>query len=166
MPKLSINQPTTSDQLNLANFYKTNWGHTSMICHGKRYNLLELPTFIAKDSLGTLAGILTFAKHDTEWEIISLDAIHQYQGVGTQLLDHLKKLVIDAKIAQISLITSNDNLDALRFYQRRGFRMVSIHHDAITEARKMKPTIPLIGEYKIPIYDEIKLVWKVNPSIY
>ena len=55
------------------------------------------------------------------------------------------------------VITTNDNLDALRFYQRRGFRITKVHTDALTERRKLKPEIPETGLYEIPMRDEIEL---------
>jgi len=58
---------------------------------------------------------------------------------------------------RVWLITSNDNLDALRFYQRRGLRLVAVHRGAIDEARRVKPSIPATGEYGIPVRDEIEL---------
>jgi hypothetical protein len=56
------------------------------------------------------------------------------------------------------LVTTNDTLDALRFYQRRGMRLVRLWVDATTEARRtLKPEIPLTGEYGIPLRDELEL---------
>jgi hypothetical protein len=54
------------------------------------------------------------------------------------------------------VITTNDNLDAIRFYQRRGMRLVAVHRGAVDEARRIKPSIPLIGEHGIPIHDELE----------
>jgi ribosomal protein S18 acetylase RimI-like enzyme len=55
------------------------------------------------------------------------------------------------------VITTNDNLDALRFYQRRGFRITKVHTDALKESRRLKSEIPETGLYEIPICDEIEL---------
>jgi hypothetical protein len=56
------------------------------------------------------------------------------------------------------LVTTNDNLDALGFYQRRGLRLVRIWVDATTEAREtLKPEIPLTGNYGIPLRGELEL---------
>jgi len=55
------------------------------------------------------------------------------------------------------VITSNDNLSALGFYQRRGFRLVAVYQNAIDAAREIKPNIPQIGMENIPIHDEIEL---------
>jgi hypothetical protein len=49
-------------------------------------------------------------------------------------------------------------VDALRFYQRRGFRLVALHPGAVDDSRRrLKPEIPELGEYGIPIRDELVL---------
>ncbi|GAB6277014.1 MAG: hypothetical protein SAMD01599839_15540 [Rectinema sp.] len=58
------------------------------------------------------------------------------------------------------LVTTNDNIDALRFYQKRGFELLKIHRNAISKSRKIKPTIPETGNYGISIRDEIELELK------
>ena len=57
----------------------------------------------------------------------------------------------------LRVTTTNDNLDALRFYQRRGFRIIAVRPGAVDESRRIKPSISAIGEYGIPIRDEIEL---------
>jgi hypothetical protein len=58
---------------------------------------------------------------------------------------------------EIRLTTTNDNVDALRFYQRRGFRMAELRPGAVDESRQHKPQIPRVGDYGIPLHDEIDL---------
>ena len=60
-------------------------------------------------------------------------------------------------LAKITLITTNDNLIELKFYQKRGYRIVKVIPDAVTEARKVKPMIPFIGNDDIPLHDELLL---------
>jgi ribosomal protein S18 acetylase RimI-like enzyme len=56
------------------------------------------------------------------------------------------------------LTTTNDNLDAIRFYQRRGFRLSAIRPGAVERAREtLKPEIPDVGSYGIPMSDELDL---------
>jgi Acetyltransferase (GNAT) family len=56
------------------------------------------------------------------------------------------------------VITTNDNVDALRFYQRRGFCLVRVHRGAVDRSRAtLKPEIPAAGAYGIPLRDEIEL---------
>jgi DNA-3-methyladenine glycosylase I len=59
--------------------------------------------------------------------------------------------------ARIWLITTNDNIDALRFYQKRGYEMKTVHRYAMEVSRKTKPQIPFEGKYGIPIRDEIEM---------
>jgi hypothetical protein len=73
------------------------------------------------------------------------------------LLDAIKKLGREKGSALMRVIVTNDNLNALGFYQRRGFRMVALHPGAIDMIRAMKPSIPLMGHNHIQIRDEIEL---------
>ena len=59
--------------------------------------------------------------------------------------------------SRITLITTNDNLAALKFYQKRGFDMVRLYRNAVEQARKIKPMIPLLGYDDIPVRHEIEL---------
>ena len=59
---------------------------------------------------------------------------------------------------RVWLVTTNDNLEALRFYQRRGFRLAQLRCGAVDEARRhLKPAIPASGFFGIPVHDEIVL---------
>ena len=67
-----------------------------------------------------------------------------------------------ARAAADWVITINDNLDALRFYQRRGMRLVAVRPGAVDEARRLKPSIPVIGAQGIPIHDELELELRLD----
>jgi hypothetical protein len=54
-------------------------------------------------------------------------------------------------------VRTNDKLSALRFYLRRDFRLMQVRPGAVDAARKLKPTIPLIGEHGIPMREEVDL---------
>ena len=55
------------------------------------------------------------------------------------------------------LITTNDNLHALGFYQKRGFALVAVQPDALAQSRLLKPQISTTGMGGIPLRDEIEL---------
>lgn len=78
-------------------------------------------------------------------------------GIGTRLIKAVTQAAQEAGCKRIWLITTNDNLDALRFYQKRGFRLVAVHRHAVDAARQLKPAIPLISNDHIPLHDEIEL---------
>ena len=66
---------------------------------------------------------------------------------------------------RLRVVTTDDNVDALRFYQRRGFRLAELRPGAVAEARQsLKPEIPLTGAYGIELRDEIELEMHVGSA--
>ncbi|MNP70506.1 putative acetyltransferase [compost metagenome] len=84
------------------------------------------------------------------------------KGTGTALIKRVEKEAVEKGCQQLSLITTNDNLYALGFYQKRGFRLLEIFPNAVEKAREIKPRIPLIADNGIPIQDEILLRKSIN----
>jgi hypothetical protein len=78
--------------------------------------------------------------------------------MGTALIEAVRLLARRRRCARLWVITTNDNVDALRFYQRRGFRLLTVHHGAVDRSRaSLKPEIPQVGAYGIAKRDEIEL---------
>jgi ribosomal protein S18 acetylase RimI-like enzyme len=101
-------------------------------------------------------GLLSYARVGRECEVVALAAIRRQHGVGTALLEALQSRV--AECDRIWLVTTNDNLDALRFYQRRGFSLCALRPGAVDDARHtLKPSISRTGAYGIPLRDELEL---------
>jgi ribosomal protein S18 acetylase RimI-like enzyme len=92
-----------------------------------------------------------------ECEIISLDSLVQGTGIGSALTDAVQQRAKAAGCQRLWLITTNDNLNALGFYQKRGFHLAALHRNALDVSRRLKPQIPLIGLDGIPLRDEIEL---------
>lgn len=136
------------------------WG-SEMVVASKLFNTLELPGFIAEIN-NQLIGVITYNVEEKKLEIVSLNSTLEGKGVGSSLIEKIKKLAGEKKLKNIWLVTSNDNIDALKFYQKRGFRITKVYPDAINEARKIKPQIPEIGEYGIPLKDALELEYKIT----
>jgi RimJ/RimL family protein N-acetyltransferase len=94
---------------------------------------------------------------DSACGIVSLDSLVENMGLGTALLRALRDLVRAQGGRRVWLITTNDNTRALRFYQKRGFKLIALHMDAIKRSRQLKPEIPATGIDGIPIRDELEL---------
>jgi len=58
----------------------------------------------------------------------------------------------------LTLVTTNDNERAIRFYQHRGYTVSQVIPNAVELARKIKPEIPMYNEKGVPIKDEIVLI--------
>lgn len=150
------------DQEWLTQLWQSEWCGDTMVSRGHIYQLSEMKSLIAKAD-GKLVGAITFRFDDEGGcELMSINATTQGGGVGTKLLAALEAEARKIGCRRIWLITSNDNLDALRFYQRRGYRITAVYSGAIDEARRIKPTIPYIGHQDIEIHDEIELTKDVK----
>jgi GNAT superfamily N-acetyltransferase len=118
---------------------------------------LEHPSFVAVED-GRIVGVATYVIDGESCELLTLHADPRRRGVGTALVDAVSAAARAAGCARLWLITTNDNVDALRFYQRRGFRLAALLPGAVDDSRaRLKPGIPEIGEYGIPLRDEIEL---------
>jgi GNAT superfamily N-acetyltransferase len=125
---------------------------------GELVDALAHPHLVAHYHDGTLAGVLTYVIRGAECEVLTLHAVHRHRGTGTALVEAIETLARDAGCTRLWLITTNDNVDALRFYQRRGFRLAKLHAGAVDDSRaRLKPEIPEIGDHGIPIRDEVEL---------
>jgi ribosomal protein S18 acetylase RimI-like enzyme len=128
---------------------------------GELIDALSLPGLVAERD-GERAGVLFYRREGSDCELFFIAAKRQHQGVGSALLDELIQQLENCN--RIWLVTTNDNLDALRFYQRRGFRFVSLRAGAVDETRRtIKPLLPGTGAYGIPIRDEFELELNLQP---
>jgi GNAT superfamily N-acetyltransferase len=127
---------------------------------GQLVRPLDYPAFVAQAADGHLLGMLTYVP-ERDWrqcEILTLHAAEQWHGAGTALIEAVEQLAVQRGCTRLWVITTNDNVDALRFYQRRGFCLVCVHRGAVDRSRaSLKPEIPLVGNYGIPLRDELEL---------
>jgi GNAT superfamily N-acetyltransferase len=124
---------------------------------GELVDALVRPAVVATDA-GGLEGVLTYDVVGDSCEILTLHAARQWAGLGSAMVIEVARLAAAAGCRRCWVVTTNDNVDALRFYQRRGFRLTAVRCGAVDEARRtLKPQIPVIGNYGIPIRDEIEL---------
>jgi ribosomal protein S18 acetylase RimI-like enzyme len=152
----NLRRLTQNDLPRLRQFWKENWGDEFVVAHGVVYRPDNLDGFVAFDGRQWIGGI-TYRFSGSECEIISLDSLREGQGLGTLLIEKVIEAARANNCQRIFLITTNDNLNALGFYQKRGFELVAVHRGAANESRKIKPSIPLIGNDGIPLRDEIEL---------
>jgi ribosomal protein S18 acetylase RimI-like enzyme len=152
----SVRRLTREDLPNLLRFWIEHWGGDEMVTRGNVYRPEQLDGFVIEDG-NEWIGLLTFFIQDGECEVTSLDSLREGQGIGTKLIDSVMDEARKQNCSRVFLITTNDNMQALRFYQKRGFELVAVHRGAVNESRKIKPSIPLTGNDGIPLRDEIEL---------
>jgi GNAT superfamily N-acetyltransferase len=152
---ITVRESREDERAWIRRFLEGAWG-TPVVSRGVAYDAPELPAFLAVTG-DEIVGLATFHFANGDCELVTLDALREGQGVGSALLTAVGEEARRRGSGRLWLITSNDNVNAIRFYQRRGMRLVAVHRDAIDEARRIKPSIPLIGEHGIPIHDELEL---------
>ena len=158
---MNIRRLTPDELPRLRQFWIEHWGADFMVAHGEIFHPEQLDGFVAEEADEWL-GLLTFIVKDHELEVTSLDSLRAGKGIGTELMNIVVPEARQQNCKRIYLITTNDNLNALGFYQRRGFELSRLYRGAMNESRKIKPSISLIGENNIPLRDEIELEMILN----
>jgi ribosomal protein S18 acetylase RimI-like enzyme len=139
-------------------FFVGRWGSSQMVISNGIYECSDLDGCALLDEAQEIIGLVTYTFHGSDCEITSLDSLEVGRGIGTALIKEVEKAARENGCRRIRLTTTNDNINALRFYQKRGFVLFRLIPNAIEKSREIKPEIPLIGNYGIPIRDEIELI--------
>ena len=142
-------------------FIKEYWGSSNVVVHQSVYYPKELEGFIALTE-DKYAGLVTFVIEKDKCEIVTLNSLIEKQGIGSQLMKLVESEAKANNCKQVWLITTNDNLNAISFYKKLGYKLTEVFPNAVELSRKIKPEIPLVAENGIPIRDELKFVMFIN----
>ena len=107
-----------------------------------------------------IVGVATedLGEEVTELQVLGVAERHRGQGLGGRLLEATVAQARERGSHLLWLVTTNDNLDALRLYQRHGFHLAELHAGAVDQSRRgIKPEIPETGQHGIPLRDELVL---------
>lgn len=137
------------------------WFGPYIVSRGRSIDTSDLPGLVAIQS-GKPVGLLTYQICGNACELVTLNALEQRSGIGSQLIQKLKQIAGQRGCVCIRLVTTNDNMHALRFYQRHGFVLTALHRDALEESRKLKAQIPTTGIDGIPLRDELELEYSIT----
>ncbi len=155
--RFRLRQITDADRPWVRGFISEQWGAESVVVHGTEYHPHLLHGFIAEDERGEPIGLGTYVIANAACELVTLDSVLQGEGVGSVLIAAVVQECRKYRCIRLWCVTTNDNLPALAFYQKRDFRIVAVHPGAVERARILKPSIPLWGIDSIPVRDEIEL---------
>ena len=132
------------------------WYGPLIAVNSRIWNTETMPGFAALDEHDEILGYLLYAMHDNACEIMALESLRENRGVGTGLIRAVKDAAKANGLRQLIVTTTNDNLRAIRFYQRRGFALQALRPNILEQSRKLKPSIPLMGMDGIPLRDELE----------
>jgi ribosomal protein S18 acetylase RimI-like enzyme len=132
------------------------FGGTLVVSRGVLQDPTTQPGFVAELD-GERIGFATYRIDGDECELTAIAALREGAGAGTALLAACADAARAAGCRRIWLVTTNDNIHALRFYQRRGWDIAALHRDAVTRSRALKPSIAFVGADGIPLRHELEL---------
>jgi GNAT superfamily N-acetyltransferase len=138
-------------------FISDQWSGEAVVVHDAVVYPHTLPGFVAEDERGEPIGLVTYRVENSSCELVTLNSKREGEGVGSALIEAVVQECRNRECSRLWCVTTNDNLPALQFYQKRGFRIAAVDQGAVERARKLKPSIPLWGIESIPIRDEIEL---------
>jgi N-acetylglutamate synthase-like GNAT family acetyltransferase len=153
---IEIRRASEVDAEALLEFIVEAWGAETVAGHEEVMYPARHAGFVALRD-GEIVGHVTYRGEGDRCEITTIQAIPRQDGVGTMLMDAVLQAAREEGYRVAWLTTTNDNLDAMRFYQRRGFRFVAVRPGAVDRARELKPEIPEVGMYGIRMSDELDL---------
>ncbi len=156
-----VRAKTSADRAALASILVEHFAGETAVSRGRQYRPLDLEGFVAEEEDGRTLGMLTHAVENGELEIVTLNSLAENKGAGSALLAAAVEEARALGLKRAWLVTTNDNIRALRFYQRRGWDMVALHRDALEASRELKPQIPLVGDDGIAIRHEIEFEFRL-----
>jgi GNAT superfamily N-acetyltransferase len=147
------------DAVNL--ILKEEWHCPPSISRGKIIDTTILPGFIFIEN-EVIKGVITYHIENDECEIVTLNSFEENRGIGTSLIQGVLDMALKNNYKRLWLITTNDDINAIRFYQKKGFDLKAAHINAMELSRRLKPSIPLIGMENIPIKHELEFEIKLR----
>ena len=155
MKKFHIKRIKSKNQDWINKVLRKEWLSTKVVSRGKLHDARKLPGFIAFQNDEPI-GLITYHIFGKDCEIVSINSLVKKIGGATELVKSVKSVAVGEGYKRLWLITTNDNVDAIEFYLKSGFTLCGVHRNALIESRKLKPEIPKIGSYGIPMNDEIE----------
>lgn len=131
------------------------WAGPIVITRGVSHDTSDTDGFISVTD-GELTGYVLYCIHDCQCEILVLQSIQENHGIGSALIKAVIDTAKNNHCIRVWLITTNDNIHAIRYYQKFGFELKAVYLNALDQSRKLKPSIPLLGNDGIPIKHEFE----------
>ena len=131
------------------------WAGPLVVVRGTVFDTRTQLGFVAL-SHDAMVGYVTYQLTAEGCEITVLESLQERQGIGRALVEAVINTAKAAGCGCVRVVTTNDNINARRFYQGCGFRLAAVRFGAVAEARRLKPSIPPTGYDATPITDELE----------
>jgi ribosomal protein S18 acetylase RimI-like enzyme len=156
LPPVFVREAQAADGPAVRELFRRDFGHTVIVAFGEAVDLEGLPVLVA-EMRAELAGALAYRLLDAALHIVALatDPMWQRSGVGGYLVAEAELVARRLNRPQVLVSTTNDNLPALYFYQRRGYQISEVVPEGVLPHLR---GVVARGFAGIPVRDEIRLV--------
>jgi GNAT superfamily N-acetyltransferase len=154
LPPVLVREATDADRSAARALFHRDFGRTKIVAFGEVMDIDQMPALVAimrDEPSGALAyRLLGDALHVVA---LATDPMWQRSGVGGYLVAEAELLARRLNLRRLVVCTTNDNLPALYFYQRRGYRLIELVPDSIIKHTRQAHA----GFAGVPVRDEIRL---------
>jgi ribosomal protein S18 acetylase RimI-like enzyme len=156
LPPVLVREASPGEREKALELFRRDFGPAQLVCYGEAVSLDDAAALVAETE-GEIGGALAWRRFDGALHILALatDPMWQRAGVGGHLVAEAELLARRQELPRVIVTITNDNLPALYFYQRRGYRVSAILRDSVAAHSRDQQVVGFAG---IPILDEIQLV--------
>ena len=160
LPPVLVREAADGEREMALELFRRDFGRTGLVAFGQVMNLDAAPALVAEMN-GEVAGALAYRLVDAGLHVIALatDPMWQRSGVGGHLVAEAELIARRLDLRRTIVATTNDNLPALYFYQRRGYRLTDLVPNSITVHTGQE----VAGFAGIPVRDEVRLEKLLGP---
>ena len=155
--KYTIKTASNTDFEWIKELYSRTWSGDICVSRGKVQKVDDFTGGFVAETGGQNAGFVTYTITGQEVEITGLVSLKEKSGIGSALVKAVIDLAKKQKLQKVCLVTTNDNLNGIGFWQKWGFKLIKVYPGSMEYVRKIKPAVPFIGENGIPLRDELEL---------
>ena len=154
LPPVLVREANDADRAAARELFQRDFGRTKIVAFGEVMDIEATSALVAVMSTEP-SGALAYRLLGDSLHIVALatDPMWQRSGVGAYLVAEAELLARRLRLARLIVSTTNDNLPALYFYQRRGYRLTSLVPDSVVGLTHETHS----GFAGIPVRDEIRL---------
>ena len=153
----AINTASKTDFEWIKELYTRTWSGDICVSRGKVQKVDDFTGGFVAETGGQNTMFITYTVTGPEVEITGIVSLKEKSGVGSALVKAVIEMAKKQKLKKVCLVTTNDNLNGIGFWQKRGFKLVKVYPGSMEYVRKIKPAVPLIGENGKPLRDELEL---------
>jgi ribosomal protein S18 acetylase RimI-like enzyme len=159
LPPVLVREATDADRATARTLFQSDFGRTKIVAFGEVMDLDQMPALVAVMHQEP-SGALAYRLFGDALHIVALatDPMWQRSGVGGYLVAEAELLARRLKLTRLVVSTTNDNLPALYFYQRRGFQLTALVPESVITHTHQS----LAGFAGIPMRDEIRLEKRIG----